>query len=166
MIQAAEWKSRLICYISLICEKIHKVWFKILWNWFNDIWPFGPSPGPMGEGNQKMVPLHMPYLIVTHTPNLVELQKKKFFDPQWYPWRMTEAAKWKSRLICFISFICEKTHKVWFKNLWNWLSNWNLMIFNDIWPFGHWGGAKKKCLHAPFMWATHTPNLVGFPPMV
>ena len=94
---------------------------------------------------------------VTHTPNLVEFRKKKNFYPQTphgtpksHPWGMTQVAKWKSRLICFKSFICEKTHKVWFKNLWNWLSNWNLKIFNDIWPFGPsprapGGGAKKKC---------------------
>ena len=30
--------------------------------------------------------------------------------------------------ICFLSFICENTHKVWYKNLWNW-------HVNDIWPF-------------------------------
>ena len=24
-----------------------------------------------------------------------------------------------------ISFICENTHKVWYKNHWNWLCNWN-----------------------------------------
>ena len=67
---------------------------------------------------------------------------------------MTQAAKWKSCLICFISFICEKTHKVCFKNLWNWLCNWNLMIFNYIWPFGpspgpQGVGQKKECRWTP-----------------
>ena len=69
--------------------------------------------------------------------------------PKSHPWSMTQAAKWKSRLICFISFICEKIHKVWCKNLWNWFCNWNLMIFIDIWPFGPspgpQGGGGKKC---------------------
>ena len=39
----------------------------------------------------------------------------------------------KNRLICFIPFICENTHKIWYKNLWNWHGNRNLMIF-DLWP--------------------------------
>ena len=58
--------------------------------------------------------------------------KKKFFDalgtpsvPKSHPWGMTQGTEWKSRLICFVSFICENTHKVWYKNLWNWLCNWN-----------------------------------------
>ena len=37
-----------------------------------------------------------------------------------------------SDMFC-ISFICEKTHKVWYKNLWNWHGNRNLIIF-DLWP--------------------------------
>ena len=174
MTQGAEWKSRLICYISFICEKIHKVWFKNLWNWLCNsdlkifyllpLLPFGPSPGPQGAWTQKMVLLHMPFMQVTHTPNLVEFRKKKkkkkidratpHGTPKSHPWGMTQAAKWKSHLICFISFICEKTHKVWFKNLWNWLSNWNLMIFNYIWPFGpspgpQGAGQKKMCHCTP-----------------
>ena len=85
MTQAAEWKSHLICYISFICEKIHKVWFKNLWNWLCNsdliIFDLLASPqGPRGWGPQKMVPLHMPFVLVTHTPNLVEF-RKNFFWP-------------------------------------------------------------------------------------
>ena len=63
--------------------------------------------------------------------------KKYFFDP-WappmsHPWGMSQATELKLRLICFVSFICENTHKVWYKNLWNWHGNRNLMIF-DLWP--------------------------------
>ena len=65
---------------------------------------------------------------------------KKFFlapqsprYPQVPPLGMTQAPEWKSRLICYISFICEKIHKVWFKNLWNWLCNSDLMIWT-FWP--------------------------------
>ena len=36
-------------------------------------------------------------------------------------------------LFNIISFICENTHKVWYKNLWNWHGIWNLMLF-DFWP--------------------------------
>ena len=50
--------------------------------------------------------------------------------PKSHPWGMTQGTEWKSHLI---SFICENTHKVWYKNLWNWHGNRNLMIF-DLWP--------------------------------
>ena len=50
--------------------------------------------------------------------------------PKSDPWVMTQVTEWKSCLICFVSFICENTHKVWYKNLWNWHGNWNLMIFD------------------------------------
>ena len=65
-----------------------------------------------------------------------------------------------------------QSYKVWFKKLWNWLCNWNLMIFSYIWPFGPSPGPQgpgpktNVLLHAPFMWAFHTPNLVGFGSMV
>ena len=43
----------------------------------NDIWPFGPSQGPQGVGNKTIVPLHVPFMWVTHTPNLVEFRREK-----------------------------------------------------------------------------------------
>ena len=60
---------------------------------------------------------------------------------------MTEGTEWKSRLICFISFICEKTHKVLIKNLWNRLCNWDLMIFDLFAPpqGPRRRGPKKLC---------------------
>ena len=46
------------------------------------------------------------------------------FLPPWHPQRpksnplgMTQATGLKSRLICFVSFICENKHKVWYKNI-------------------------------------------------
>ena len=44
------------------------------------------------------------------------------------PRGMTLVTEWKFCSICFLSVICENTHKVWYKNLWNW-------HVNDIWPF-------------------------------
>ena len=44
--------------------------------------------------------------------------------PKSHPWGMTQATEWKSHLICFVCFIYENIHKVWNKNLWNWLWNW------------------------------------------
>ena len=184
MTQATEWKSRLICFISFNCEKTHKVWFKNLWNWLCDwdlmiFYLLAPPQGPRGLGPKKLCRCMCHWCkLLTHQIWL-NFGKKFFFDhstphgtPKSDPWGMTQATEWKSRLICFISFICEKTHKVWFKNLWNWLCNWILMIFNYIRPFGpspgpQGAGPKKNVpLHTLFMWATHTPNLVEFRPMV
>ena len=55
----------------------------------------------------------------------------KFWTPQHPavpPWGMTLATEWKFCSICFLSFICENTHKVLHKNLWKW-------HVNDIWLF-------------------------------
>ena len=38
---------------------------------------------------------------------------------------------WKKKN--FWPFICENTHKIWYKKSWNWHGNQNLMIF-DLWP--------------------------------
>ena len=42
---------------------------------------FDPSPRPQGAGTKKIVQVHVPFMWVTHTPNLVEFRKKKN-DPQ------------------------------------------------------------------------------------
>ena len=44
-----------------------------------------------------------------------QVQKIEVLTPQDHPWGMTQATECKSRLKCFVSFICDKTHKVWFK---------------------------------------------------
>ena len=80
-----------------------------------NFWHLSKVPG---GGDQKIVPVHVPFMWVTHTPNLVEFRKKKNLTPnpprypQVPPLGMTQAAEWKSCLICYISFICEKIHKV------------------------------------------------------
>ena len=38
-----------------------------------------PPQGP-GVGTLKMVPLHVPFIYTTHTPNLVELGKQMLFE--------------------------------------------------------------------------------------
>ena len=156
MTQGAEWKSHLICYISFICEKFGLKIFEIDCN--SDLMIFyllAPPQGPRGRGPKNGAVAYAFHVRNSHTKSGWILEKKKFdhatpqSTPKSHPWGMTQAAKWKSRLICFISFICEETHKVWFKNLWNWLSIWNLMIFNDIWPFGPspgpQGAGPNKC---------------------
>ena len=135
-----------------------------------------PYQGPRGRDPKNWAGACSSPVSNSHTES-GWISEKKFTPtphgtPKSHPWRMTQAAQWKSGLICLISFICEKKHKVWFKNLWNWLCNWNLMIFIDFWSFGlspgpqGAGPQKNVLLRAPFMWATHTPNLVGFLPMV
>ena len=58
---------------------------------------------------------------------------------------MTQGTEWKSCPICFVSFICENTHKVWYKNLWICLCNWNYMIFDLLDPpQGLRGRGQKK----------------------
>ena len=103
---------------------------------------FWPLPKATGGGDPKTVPVLVPFMWVTNTPNLFEFRKKFFWPPPppppGYPQvprlGMTQAAEWKSRLICYISFICEKNHKVLFKNLWKWLCNSGLMIFDLLAP--------------------------------
>ena len=46
-------------------------------------------------------------------------------DTLWFPLPPSE-------VLCI--FHCENTHKVWYKNLWNWHGNRNLMIY-DLWPY-------------------------------
>ena len=86
--------------------------------------------------------------------------------PQVPPVGHDPGVRTKSRSICFISFNCKSTHTVWKKKS---LKLTLLLIFNDIWPFDTSPGSRAKLffmLHAPFMWVAHTPNLVGFCPMV
>ena len=45
-----------------------------------------PPQGPRGLGPKKMAPVHVPYMLVTHTPNLDEFEKKiDIPNPPRYP---------------------------------------------------------------------------------
>ena len=118
-----------------------------------------PPQGPRGRGPKNNVPVDVPFMWVTHTPHWLNFRKKKFWtpnppwSPQIPPLGMTQAVEWKSRLICYISFICKKIHKVWFKNLWNWLCNSDSMIFDLLPPPKAPGGGDQKMVpvHVPFM---------------
>ena len=114
-----------------------------------------PPQGPRGGDQNNCAVACAIDVSNSHTKSGWILEKTNFDHstpngtPMYDPLGMTQATEWESRLICFISFICEKTHKVWFKNLLNWLCNWNLMIFYYIWPFGSspgpQGAGPKKC---------------------
>ena len=102
---------------------------------------FWPLPKAPGGGEPKNCAGACAILVSnSHTKSGWISVKKFFFTPkpprypQIPPQGLTQAAEWKSRLICYIYFICEKIHKVWFKNLWNWLCNSDLMIFDLLAP--------------------------------
>ena len=69
------------------------------------------APGG-GGGTQKVVPVHVPFMWVTHTQNLVEFRKNKFFTPnpprypKSHPWawprRPNENPVW---YVIYISFV-------------------------------------------------------------
>ena len=134
MTLATKWKFCSIYFLFFICEYTHKVWYKNLWNWhgnrnlmISDLWPH-PKVTSLSVGwnfylHSVLLVIYV-YLICHMT--MFEI----FFWPPGHPLHpMTQVIEWKSRLIRFVSFICENTHKVWYKNLWNWLCNWNKMIF-------------------------------------
>ena len=128
--------SDMFC-ISFICENAHKVWYKKnLWNWHGnrnlmifDLWPH-PKVTSLTIGRK----FYLHFVLVIPVDLICHMT---MFDtklppplgtpcaPKSHPWGMTQATEWKSRQICFVSFICENTYKVWYKNLWNWLFNWN-----------------------------------------
>ena len=105
-----------------------------------NFWPLPKAPG--GRDPKNCAGACAIHVSNSHTKS-GWISKKNFFDPpappphstpKSHPRAMTQAAEWKSHLICFISFICEKIHKVWFKNLWNWPFNSDLMIFDLLAP--------------------------------
>ena len=72
---------------------------------------------PQGAGTKKFVPLHVPFMWVTHTPNSVEFVKKIFFNPQphLYPSSPTPGA-WPRRryenpvwYVLYLSFVRRDT---------------------------------------------------------
>ena len=140
MTLATEWIFCSICFLSFICESTHKVWYKNLWNWHvNDIWP-RPKVTILTLGWKCY--LHFVLLVIPDDLICyITMFKKKLFDPlgthpqcpKVPPLGHDPGDRIKSHLICFVSFICENTHKIWYKNLWNWHGNRNLMIF-DLWP--------------------------------
>ena len=86
-----------------------------------------------------------------------------------HPKSMSQASEQKSCLICFISSICMNTHKVWYKNVWNWPFFWNLMTCDLLTPtqgVGHFLAVECPIhvsnSHTKFGWISSN----GFRPMV
>ena len=127
-----------VLYLSIVRRhtkfglKIFEIDFVIEILWYLTLWPLPRAPG---GGDQKNCAVACAINVSYSHTKFGWILEKKFMDhstphgtPKSDPWGMTQATEWKSRLICIISFTCEKTHKVWFKNLWNWLCNWNLKL--------------------------------------
>ena len=124
MTPAIEWT---FCSIFFFCENTHTVWYENLWNWYGNrnlmIFDLLTS--------SKVTSLTLWWKFYLHSVLLVipvdlichmTMFEKNIFDPLGTPapqsptpWGMTQATEWKSCLICFVSFICEDTHKVWYK---------------------------------------------------
>ena len=77
------------------------------------------------------------------------------------PRRLNENLVW---YVLYLSF-ARRQHKVWFKNLWNGLCQWNCMILylfcSSPEPQGV-GTQKIVLLNMPFMWVTNTQIFVEF----
>ena len=162
MIPATEWKFCSICFLSYICENTHRVWYKNLWNWrgYQNLMIFDLLTSPQGHTFDPRIKILLAFCSARH-PRRFDMPHNhvwNFFDPlgtpstpMFDPWGMTQATEWKSRLVYFVYFICENKHKVWYKNLWNWLCNYKL---SDIWPFypsprSQRAGPKTKCCCTP-----------------
>ena len=143
----------LLIPVNLIC---HMTMFRKL-----NFWPLPKAPG--GRDPKNCAGACAIHVSNSHTKS-GWISKKIIFDPpspspppppphgtpKSHPRAMTQAAEWKSHLISFISFICEKIHKVWVKYLWNWPFNSDLMIFDLLAPPQGprgWGPQKwRRCI--------------------
>ena len=120
------------------------------WNWHRDL-----LTSPQGHQFDSRMKMLLAFCSARH-PRRFDMPhdhvwKQFFFDPLGTPsaTKSHPGIEWKSLLICFVSFICENTHKVWYKNLWNWYVNRNLMIFDLLTsPQGHQFDPRMKILLA------------------
>ena len=159
---------------------MHNVWFKKFWNWLCniDIMIFdllAPPQGPRGPGPKQWCCCmwhsckYLTYKIWLNFGFFLTPQPPRY--PQVPPLVYDPGGQIKipSDMFC-IFHLWEDIQSLVLKTLKLTLLL-NFMIFNDIWTFGpspgpQGAGLKNVLLCARFMWVTHTPNLVGFRPMV
>ena len=143
-------KLQFSVYPGLLLIPLNLIFHMTMFRKFN-FWPLPKAPG--GGDPKNCASACAIHVSNSQTKSGWILEKKKIWPPnpprypKVPPLGMTQAAEWKSSLICYISFVCKKIHKVWFKNLWNWLCNSDLMIFDLLTPpKGPRGrGPKKWC---------------------
>ena len=164
MTKVTERKSCLICFVSFICENTHKIWYKNLWNWlcywnYLTFWPLPRAKFIFAVAR----PMHVSN---SHTSfgwiwsndsggDITDRRRDRIWflnpkHPQITPLGHDPGNRIKSCLICFVSFICEYTHKIWYKHLWNWFVI-EIKWYMTIWPFPRapGGGAKKISVARP-----------------
>ena len=159
--------------IFYLWEHTQRVWYKNLWNWHvNDIWP---RPKVTSLTIRWKCYLHSVLLVISVDLICHMTMFEIFFDP-WAPQcpkvpplghDSCDRMKIPSDMFC-IFHLWEHTYFFWIK-----IFEIDFVIeikwYLTFWPLPRdpGGGAKEKLtLRAPFMWVTHTPNLVGFRPMV
>ena len=184
MTKVTEWKSCLICFVSFICITHTKFGLTIFWNWHvnQNLMIFDLLISLQGHQFDPRLKIYLHSVLLVIPVNLIchMTMFEIFFWPPRHPQLPKVRPLWHdpgkrikvpSDMFC-IFHLWEQTQSLVFpciyKNLWNWLCNWNEMIFDLLTPpQGPRGaGPKKLPLHAPFMWVTHTPNLVEFRPTV
>ena len=75
----------------------------------------------------------------------------------------------KIPFIMYLSFICENTHKLMYKILWNWLCNlkltfWPLTPRSPLWPKGEKFTFILFCSSSPSIWYATWPCSKTWPP--
>ena len=156
---------------------MHNVWFKNLWNWLCniDLMIFdllAPPQGPRGLGPKQWC--HSMWHSCKYLIHQIWLNFGIFLTPQ--PPKVPSSPTpgvWARRpnenpvwYVLYLSFVRRHT-KFGFKNFeidFVLEILWYLMILN-FWSLPRAPGGRAK--NVPLcMWVTHTPNLVGFRPMV
>ena len=141
MTLATEWKFCSICFLSFICENTHKE-FGIKTLEIDMLMVFDLLTLPQGYQFDPRMKMLLAFCSARHPRrfNMPHDHVWKFFLTPWAPQvpKSPTPGAWPRRQnkkpVWYVLYlICENTHKVWYKNLWNWHGNWNLMIF-DLWP--------------------------------
>ena len=124
MTLATEWKFCSICFLSFIFRTHTKFGIKIFE--IDMLMIFDLLTSPKGHQFDPRMKMLLAFCSACHPRRFDMLHdhvwRKIIVWPPWYPsaqkshpWGMTQGTEWKSRLICLVSFICENTHKVWYK---------------------------------------------------
>ena len=131
--------------------------------------PPSPTPGAWSQQQNENSVQYVFYLLFVRTHakfgiHMIMLEKNIFWPPwappasQSPPLGHDQGDRMKILSDMFCIFHSYNTHKVWYKNFWNWHVNQNLMIFDLLTsPQGHQFDPRMKILLA-FCSACHPPQ--------